>query len=80
MDQGGGHKVGRWDLYILITFPVYFMAHLSFFLILQPDLQTQPRHDKISDDQIWAVAQNRRPRFHHEAGVWRSEHNQMSNL
>lgn len=79
MDQGGGHKVGRWDLPILLAFPVSLMAHLSF-LILQPDLQTQPRHDKISDDQIRAAAENRRPRFHHEAGIWRSEQKQMCNL
>lgn len=44
--------------------------------ISQPDLQTQSRHDEISDDQIRAAAENRRPRFHHEAGVWRSEQNQ----
>lgn len=44
--------------------------------IWQPDLQTQSGHDEISDDQIRAAAENRRPRFYHEAGVWRSEQNQ----
>lgn len=42
------------------------------FLISQPNFQTESRHDKISDDKIWAAPENRRPRFHHEAGVWRS--------